>query len=106
MAAARPHHHVAVLLEYDVGVVVEVEHGDGGQFGRSATRLRHGQRLHEMSQRLHDGVIGGVHLGVQRKRALAVAVESRVAFRRDDPILQHNKQLVHRKVNPKCFCLL
>ena len=29
MAATRPDHHVLVLLEDDVGVVVEVEHGDG-----------------------------------------------------------------------------
>lgn len=29
MAAAGSDHHVAVLLEDDVGAVVEVEHGDG-----------------------------------------------------------------------------
>ena len=89
VAATRPHDHVAILLEDHVRVVVEVQHGDGGQLGRRAARLWHGQRLHEVSKSLHNGVVSGVHLSMKRKRALAVAVESRVAFRCDDPILQH-----------------
>jgi len=87
VAAARAYDHVAVLLENDVRAVVEVEDGDGGELGGRATRLRHRQRLGEVRQRLYDGVVGGVHLGVQRERALAVAVECRVALRRYDPVL-------------------
>jgi len=91
VTAAGADDHVAVLLEYDVGTVVEVEDGDGGEFGRRAARLRHGQRLGEVGERLHDGVVGGVHLRVQRERALAVAVERRVAFRCYDPVLYHTR---------------
>ena len=90
MTAASADDHVAISLEDDVGVIVEVEDGDGRELGRRAARLRHGQRLGEVRQRLHDGVVGGVHLGVQRERALAVAVERRVTFRRYDPVLQYN----------------
>lgn len=38
-------------------------------------------------QRLHDGVIGGVHVGVQREGAFTVAVVGRIALRSDDPVL-------------------
>lgn len=44
-----------------------------------------GGRTH---QRLHDGVVGGVHVGVQREGALALAVVGGVAFRGDDPVLR------------------
>lgn len=37
---------------------------------------------------LHDGVVGGVHVGVQREGALALAVVRRVALRSDDPVLR------------------
>lgn len=40
MAAAGSDHHVAILLEDDVGAVVEVEHGDGVELGGGAARLR------------------------------------------------------------------
>ena len=92
VAAARAYHHVAVLLQNDVRAVVEVEDGDGGELGGRAARLRHRQRLGEVRQRLHDGVVGGVHLGVQRERALAVAVECRVALRRYDPVLRQHRR--------------
>jgi len=88
VTAACADDHVAIFLEDDVGVVVEVEDGDGGQLGRRAARLWDRQRLGEVCQRLHDGVVGGVHLSVQRKRAFAVAVERRVTFGRYDPVLQ------------------
>lgn len=38
-------------------------------------------------QCLHDGVIGGVHVGVEREGAFSVAVVSRVSLRRYDPVL-------------------
>ena len=51
MAATGPHHHVLVLLEDDVGVVVEVEHRDGMQLGRCAAGLGHVIRVHEVHLR-------------------------------------------------------
>ena len=46
--------------------------------------------LKDTYQGLDDGVICCVHVCVEWKRAFAVAVESSVALRRNDPIL--NKQ--------------
>ena len=40
-----------------------------------------------MDQSLDDGVIGGIHVRVQRKTAFAVAKEGRVAIGRYDPVL-------------------
>lgn len=48
MAAAGSHHHVAVLLQDDVGAVVEVEHRDGVELGRSTARLGYRLRIYEV----------------------------------------------------------
>lgn len=48
VAAAGPHHHVLVFLQYDVGVVVEVEHGDGVELGGGAARLRYVLGVHQV----------------------------------------------------------
>ena len=48
MAAARPHHHVLVFLQDDVGVVVEVEHRYGVELGRGAAGLRHVLGVHQV----------------------------------------------------------
>lgn len=48
MAAAGAHHHVLVLLQDDVGVVVEVEHGNGVELGRGAARLRYVLWVHQV----------------------------------------------------------
>ena len=90
MTSARFDDHVAVLLENDVGIVVEVEDGDGREFDGGAARLGHFVRIHEVHQRLDDGVIAGVHVSVQRERTLAVAVEGRIAVRCYDPVLIHS----------------
>lgn len=65
VAAARLNHHVAVLLEDDVGVVVEVENGQTGQLRGGAAGLRNGRRFDEMRHLLNDRVVCGV-VGVQR----------------------------------------
>lgn len=41
MAATGPDHHVPVLLQDDIGAVVEVEDGYGVELGGRAARLRH-----------------------------------------------------------------
>ena len=88
MASAGFHDHVTVLFQYNVRIVVEVEDGDGRKFDGRAARFGHPVRVHQVHERLHDGVIGRVHVSVQRERALAVAVECRIAVRCDDPVLQ------------------
>lgn len=69
-----------------------VEDGDGGQIdGGTAgvwgplTFIR--DAIHELHQGLDEGVVGGVHLGVQGEDAVALAVVGVVALRSDDPVL-------------------
>ena len=87
MASAALDHHVPVLLEDDIGRLVKVQDGDARELCGRAAGLGHILRLHEVHQRLDDGVVGGIHVGVEGEGALAVAVERLVAVRRDDPVL-------------------
>lgn len=87
MAAAGPDHHVAVLFENDVGAVVKVEHGDGVELRGRTARLGHRVWVDKMDQRLHNGVVCGVHVGVQREGALSLTVVRSVALRSNDPVL-------------------
>lgn len=48
VAAAGPDHHVPVLLQDDVGAVVEVEDGNGVELSRGAARLGHRLRVDEV----------------------------------------------------------
>ena len=79
--------HVAVALEDDVGVVVEVEDGDGGELGGGTAGFGDHVGVEEVDQGLYDGVVGGVHVGPQGEGALPCAVEGGVAVRGDDPVL-------------------
>lgn len=45
MTAAGSDHHVAVLLEDDIGAVIEVEDRDAIELGRSTARFGHGVRV-------------------------------------------------------------
>lgn len=62
MATARFHDHVCVLFKYHVIAVIKVQDRDGGEFGGRAARLWYNCRIHEMYQRLNNGVIGSVHV--------------------------------------------
>ena len=43
--------------------------------------------VHKMHERLDNGVVCGIHVGVQGERALSVAVECLVVVGRNDPLL-------------------
>ena len=68
------------------------------QFLRSSciTHLRRSLKVH---QRLYDGVVGGVHVAVEGKRALALAVEGLVLGRGDDPVLPVEVLKAHPGLN-------
>lgn len=87
MAATGAYHHVLVLLQDDVGVVVKEEHGYGVEFGGGAARLWYILRVHEVHQRLYDGMVGGIHVSIQGEGTLSIAVVGSVAFRGDNPVL-------------------
>lgn len=92
--------HVPVLLQDDVGVVVEVHDGDGAELGGGAAGFGRRVLAHEVDERLDDGVVGGVHLGVEREGALALAVEGRVTVGRYDPVLPLEVLEGHVQVPP------
>ena len=87
MTAARLDHHVFVFLENDIRTLVKIQDGDSTELGGGATRLGHVVGSHEMDEGLDNGVVGGVHVSVEREGALPVAVVSGVTVRSDDPVL-------------------
>lgn len=87
MAAAGPHDHVPVFLQDDVGAVVEVEDRDGVELSWSAAGLGHRIWVDKVDQCLHDGVVGSIHVGVQREGTFPLTVVRGIAFGRDDPVL-------------------
>ena len=87
MAAARLDDHVFIFLQNDVGALVKIQDRDPTEFGRSAAGLGNVVRSHQVDQGLHYGVVGGVHVGVEREGALSMAVVGGVAVRCDDPVL-------------------
>ena len=88
MAATRPHHHISILFQYNVGIIVEVEHAFGAEFsGRAA---RHGNiflTVADAHQSLNNSVVTRVHLSVHGKLTFAVAVVRGITFWCNDPIL-------------------
>ena len=86
-ASATFDDHILVVFQHDLVEIVDVQHADGGEFGRDAASPRHGGRVHRVDERLHDGVIGGVQVVGQREGTIAVAVIGVVSRRRHDPVV-------------------
>ena len=86
VAATAARHHVIVLLEHHVLVVVKVQQVDGEQLvGHAARRLDAPRQLQGVDDGLHRGVVAGPHVLTQREGAGALAVVGVVATRRHDP---------------------
>jgi len=58
------HYHISVLFQNHIVIVQEKQYGLLGHFGRCTTRFRYLQRLHQVNQRLHDGVVRSIHVRV------------------------------------------
>lgn len=84
--AAALHHHVLVVFQNHLLVLVQVEEGDGAELRGHAARPRD-VGVDRVDQRLHDGVVGGVHVSVEGEGALAIAVVGGVALGGNDPVL-------------------
>lgn len=87
MASAAFNNHVFVFLQVHVVVVKIVKDADSAELGGSATRLRHFCWVHQVHKRLHNGMICGIHVGVEREVAFTGTVERTVAVRRYNPVL-------------------
>ena len=100
-ASAAFDDHVLVVLQHDFVEIVDVQHADGGEFGRHAASPRHGGRVHRVDERLHDGVIGRVQVVGQREGTIAVAVIGVVSGRSHDPVVPTDVGKVHvKRVSP------
>lgn len=60
VAAAGPHHHVLVFLQNDVGVVVEVEHGDGVELGGGTAWLWYVLWVHQVHLKIKGNDLGSL----------------------------------------------
>lgn len=86
VAAAAPSHHVVVLFQNNVLVVIKVEQVDGKQFvGHAARRLDASDQLQCVDDGLHSGVVGWFHVLTQREGAGALAVVGVVTLGGHDP---------------------
>lgn len=86
MATAASGHHVVVLLEHHVLVLVEVEQADGVQLVGYAAGCTHScGQAHLVDDALHCGMVGGPLVLAQREVALSLAVVGVITFGRNDP---------------------
>lgn len=86
VAAAASSHHVVVLFQNHVLILIKVEQVDGKQLvGHTARLLDALDQLQGVDDGLHGGVVGRSHALAQREGAGALAVISVVTPRRHDP---------------------
>lgn len=79
-------HHVIVLLQHHVFVIVEVQQIDGEEFvGHAARRLDAFGKFERVDDGLDGGVVRRSHVLAQRKGTGAFAVVSVITARRHDP---------------------
>lgn len=86
VAAAASGHHVFVLFQHHVLVIIKVEQVDGEELvGHAARRLDAFDQLQGVNYGLDSGVVGRPHVLAQGEGAGALAVVSVVPARRHDP---------------------
>lgn len=80
MAATAPSHHVVILLQHHVLIIIKVEQIDGVKLVRhTARRLDALGELESVDDGLDGGVVGRAHVLAQREGAGALAVVGIVA---------------------------
>lgn len=98
MATAASSHHVVVLFQHHILLVIKVEQVDGEELVWDAARcLNAFDQLQGVDDGLHGGVVGRPHALTQREGAGALAVVGIVAPGRHDPARPANLLKVHVK---------
>lgn len=86
VAATASSHHVIILFQHHILVIIEVEQVDGEELvGHAARRLNAFDQLQGIDDGLDSGVVGWPHVLTQGEGAGAFAVVSIVAPWRHDP---------------------
>lgn len=96
VAAAASSHHVFVLFQHHILVIVKVEQVDGEELvWHTAWRLDAFDELQGVNDGLDGGVVGRPHVLAQREVAGALAVVSVVPSRGHDPARPADLLKVH-----------
>lgn len=86
VAATASRHHVIILFQHYILIIIEVEQVDGEELvGDAARRLNAFDQLQGVDDGLDGGVVGRPHVLTQREGAGAFAVVSVVAAGRHNP---------------------
>lgn len=93
-APAPLHHHLLVVFQDHLVILIQVEHGNGAQLRGHAAGLGDAG-VHRVHQRLHDGVVGGVEVVGQREGTVPVAVKRLVPRGCHDPVVPAHVAEIH-----------
>lgn len=86
MATTASCHHVIILLKHYILIVIEVQEVDGEELVRHTTWCLYAFcKLECIDDRLHSGMVGGLHVLAQRKGTRPFTVVCIVATGRHDP---------------------
>lgn len=91
MATTTFNNHLSILLQNYVVVVEEIQYRNWSQLCWSATRFWEPPRIDQVDQSLDNGVVGCVHVCVQRKTTFSGAIVSSVTFWCNNPVLNRKK---------------
>lgn len=101
MTAAAQRHHIVILLQDHVLLIIEVQQADGLEsFGNAAGRPNVAGEFERVHDGAHSGMVGGSEVAPQRERAGAGAVVSVVTAGGDDPARPADLLEVNKERNP------
>lgn len=104
MTSTSSHNHVPVFFQDDIGVVVEVKNRDGIQFGWCAAWFGDVLGIHKVDQGLYNGVVGGIHVCIEREGTLSITIVGSVALGCNDPVLPSQVLEAHVKLMLLASC--
>ena len=100
------HYHLLIIFQNHLVILIQVQHGDGAQFGGNTTGFGDAG-VDRVDEGLHNGMDGGVEVVGQRKGAVPVAVEGLVAWWGHNPVVPAHITEVHiERVAPAVLILL
>lgn len=100
------YYHLLIIFQYHLVILIQVQHGDGTQFGGNTTGFGD-TGVDRVDQGLHNGMVGGVEVVSQWKGAVPVAVEGLVAWWGHNPVVPAHVAEVHiERVAPAVLILL
>ena len=94
-ASASLNHHILVVFQHNLLVLIHIEQTDRAEIRGHATGLRHGPDVGVVHQTLNRGVVGGVEVVRQGEVAFPHAKVGVVVRRREDPLVPADVGEIH-----------